>query len=285
MDGPGGGVLAKQRALRAAQHFDMFDIDKIERRRCWPRMINLVDIEADAGLQTIVGLTDADDTAAKAANGDGRVARIGRAIGQAGHQQAELPCVDRVTAFDQVAINNRNGCRHSLRIFKTAARGDQDFGYTPDAIACDFGADRAVWDPHRDQQRGSDNQIHTPLRLTSRAWIQRDWAAGQPLSRTVHSPPAWPAGSGPARRHQALKMRGVSQIRDPGSGGVEGGLRACEALVQEATTFADLRRRMVAPIRPKPAISMAQLAGSGTALGSPIPGRLVTPPSRTWRTS
>jgi hypothetical protein len=49
-------VLSEKGTLRAAQDFDALDIDEVESPCCRARMIDLVDIEADARLQAVIGL-------------------------------------------------------------------------------------------------------------------------------------------------------------------------------------------------------------------------------------
>ncbi len=58
VDGAGGRVLAVQRALRTAQHFDLLDIEEVERRRGAARVVDLVDVEADALLDAVVRETE-----------------------------------------------------------------------------------------------------------------------------------------------------------------------------------------------------------------------------------
>ena len=70
-----GGVLAEQRALRSAQHFDPLDVEEVERRRRRPRVEDAVDVEADARLDAVVGQPE---RRAEAADVDRRVARVGR---------------------------------------------------------------------------------------------------------------------------------------------------------------------------------------------------------------
>src|SRR5882672_1644821 len=48
------GVLTEQCPLRTAQHLDPFDIYEIERRGGRAAHIDLIDVEADAGLETVI---------------------------------------------------------------------------------------------------------------------------------------------------------------------------------------------------------------------------------------
>ncbi len=71
LDGAGDGVLAVQRALRPAQHFDALHIVNIEQRTLRTRDINIIDVNANARFeapQRIV-LSDAADVCVDGAAG------------------------------------------------------------------------------------------------------------------------------------------------------------------------------------------------------------------------
>jgi hypothetical protein len=55
VDRAGGGVLAVERALRAAQHLDLLDVEEVEHCRGGPREIDIVHVDADALLEPVVG--------------------------------------------------------------------------------------------------------------------------------------------------------------------------------------------------------------------------------------
>ena len=60
-DGAADGVLAVERALRSAQHFDARDVVDVEQRALRPGDVDVVDVEADAGIDAPqrIGLADA----------------------------------------------------------------------------------------------------------------------------------------------------------------------------------------------------------------------------------
>jgi hypothetical protein len=55
VDRAGGGVFAVKRALGAAQNLHPVDVQEVERRRRDPAVIDLVDINADALFDAVVG--------------------------------------------------------------------------------------------------------------------------------------------------------------------------------------------------------------------------------------
>ena len=70
-DRAGDGVLPVQRALRAAQYLEVLHIDHVEQRSLRPRHIDIVDVHADARLESPqrVALTDAADIDVDGAGG------------------------------------------------------------------------------------------------------------------------------------------------------------------------------------------------------------------------
>ncbi len=115
VDRAGRGVLAVQRALRAAQDFDLLDIEEVERRGGAASVINLVDVDADARLDAVVGEAE---WRAEAANVHAGVARI---TGIELHRRLQLrqPAdVEGAGRFDRVRIQHRDRQRHVLhRLF------------------------------------------------------------------------------------------------------------------------------------------------------------------------
>ncbi len=59
------------------RRLDLVDVEEVERRSRGPAVVDLIDVEADPGLKAIVGLGDGDHAAAEAADGKGRVPRMG----------------------------------------------------------------------------------------------------------------------------------------------------------------------------------------------------------------
>src|SRR5690606_30078257 len=51
LDRAAGGVLAVQRALRAAQHFHLGDVEQGEQRAVDARVVDVVDVHAHAGVE------------------------------------------------------------------------------------------------------------------------------------------------------------------------------------------------------------------------------------------
>ena len=112
VDGAGRRVLAEERALRSAQHFDPLDVEEVERRRGGTGVEDAVDVEADARLDAVVGeperRTEAPDL-------DRRVARIGRVELHRRNQFLQPVHVERADALDQGAVDHRDRNRHFLR--------------------------------------------------------------------------------------------------------------------------------------------------------------------------
>ncbi len=69
-------ILAEQRPLRPAQFLDLLDVGEVEGGGGGAGVIDLVDVEADAGLQPVVQLADLNDAGAKPADRDRGVARL-----------------------------------------------------------------------------------------------------------------------------------------------------------------------------------------------------------------
>ena len=127
-DGAGGGVLAEERALRAAQHGDLVDVGKVEGGGGGAAVPDAIDIEADAGFEAVIGLADGDDAAAEAADGEAGVARVGRAVVEGGDEQGELPGVDGVAGVEKAAGDGGQRDGDALGGFVAQAGGDDDFG-------------------------------------------------------------------------------------------------------------------------------------------------------------
>ena len=168
-DGAGRGVLAEQRALWPAQDFDPLHIAKVERRRRRPRMIDAIDIEPHAGFQPVVGLADRHHARSQAADGEGRVARVRRGIGQRRHQRGECLGVDRQRPIEPRAIDHAERGRHGLRRFGALARRHDDIARRAQGIRA------------RGRNAGGIGRISLGRACQAKAGCQRQ-AAG-------HSPP------------------------------------------------------------------------------------------------
>ncbi len=128
VDGAGRGVLAEQRALRAAQHFDLLQVDQVELRLAGPAVIDVVDIEADALFQAVIGQ---GDITAQAANADIGVARVEGQGLDAGHQLFQLVQAKGAAGLDLSGAQRRDGYGDALDVFAAAAGGDHDLdGFT-----------------------------------------------------------------------------------------------------------------------------------------------------------
>ena len=118
-----GGVLAEQRPLRAAQHLDLLQVDQVELRLAGAPIIDVVDIEADAVLQPVIGQRD---IAAKAADIDIGVARVEAEHLQAGHDLLDLGQRIIARGLQRFGADDGQRDRHILRAFVAAAGGHDD---------------------------------------------------------------------------------------------------------------------------------------------------------------
>ena len=118
-----GGVLAEECSLRSAQHFDLFDVEEIERRGCGARVEDAVDVETDARLDAVVGQAE---WCPQTADVDRRVARIGRVELNGRQHLLQAIHVEGTRVRDQIASHDRHGNRHFLRDLFDPTRGDND---------------------------------------------------------------------------------------------------------------------------------------------------------------
>ena len=123
VDGAGGGVLAEQRPLRAAQHLDPLDVEEVERRGSRARVEDAVDVKADARFDPVVGQPE---RRAESANVDRRVPRVGRVELHRRDQLLQPVHVERAGVRDQVAAHDGHRNWHLLRDLLDAAGGDDD---------------------------------------------------------------------------------------------------------------------------------------------------------------
>ena len=124
-------VAAVERALRPAQHLDPLDVEDVEHRRLRARDIDVVDIEADAGLEAPerVLLADAADEADQGRVGAAR--DLQRSVRRALHHRGE---VDRALVLERLAVERGDRDRHVLQALRAAAGGDDDIGVARSAL-------------------------------------------------------------------------------------------------------------------------------------------------------
>ena len=126
--GTGGGVLAEQRALRAAQDLDALDVEQIAERLPRTAPIDAVDESAHGGLEAdvVAGRADAAD-AQRAARRRG-VARIDVNAGRDLREVFDLVDAPR---FELVALERADRDRNFLDVRVALGRGDDDFFDAP----------------------------------------------------------------------------------------------------------------------------------------------------------
>ncbi len=86
-------------------------------------MVDLIDIEADAGLQAVVGLGDRHHAGPQAADRQRGVPRIWRIVVHARDQLDELGQVVGRSDLERLLRDHRQRGRHGLRLLPTQARG------------------------------------------------------------------------------------------------------------------------------------------------------------------
>ena len=111
---PVGSVLAEQRALRSAQHFDALDVGEVERRGRRTAVIDLIDVEADARLYTVVRRADRERVRAEAPDRVGGVSRVCGVVVERRHELGELLRVDGVRAIQCFTVHYRSSHRNRL---------------------------------------------------------------------------------------------------------------------------------------------------------------------------
>ena len=121
VDRPGGGVLAVKRPLGTAQDFDLGDVEEVERGGGDARVIDVVDIDADALVEAIVGQPERHTDAADI---HGRVARVRAEKVQRGSELLQSPDVESAGVIDLLAADDGNRQGNVLRGFEPAPRAD-----------------------------------------------------------------------------------------------------------------------------------------------------------------
>ena len=123
VDGASGRVLAEQRALWSAQHFDLRHVEEVEGGGRRASVEDPVDVEADARLDAVVR---EPERRPDAADRHRRVARIRRVELHGRDQLLHAVHVEGAGALDQRAAQHRHRDRHFLHHLFDAARGDDD---------------------------------------------------------------------------------------------------------------------------------------------------------------
>ncbi len=119
-------VLAEERALRSAQHFDLRDVEEVERRSGRARVEHAVDVETDARLDAVVGQAE---RRAHAADGHRRVARVGRVELDGRDQLLHAIHVEGAGTLHELATQHRHGDRHFLNgLLDATGRHDHTLG-------------------------------------------------------------------------------------------------------------------------------------------------------------
>jgi hypothetical protein len=123
LDRAADGVLAVQRALRAAQHFDPLHVEHVQQRTLRAGDVDVVQIDADAGVDAPerIGLAHAADVGSDRAGGTAR--GIDREIG---HEGIEVADVLHVELVERVGGVGGDGHRHVGDRLFALARGDGD---------------------------------------------------------------------------------------------------------------------------------------------------------------
>ena len=123
LDGAADGVAAVERALRAAQHFDAADVEDVEHRTLRASDIDVVNIEAHAGLEApqrilLADAADEGDQRRVRTTGD-LDRRVRRLLLQGGD-------VAGTRALETFGAQGRHRDRHIFQGFVAAACGDDD---------------------------------------------------------------------------------------------------------------------------------------------------------------
>ncbi|MNJ30382.1 hypothetical protein D3C77_249800 [compost metagenome] len=169
-DGAADGVAAVQGALRAAQDLDALDVEDVQHRRLRAGDIDVVHIEADAGLEAPqrVLLAHAAD------EGDqGRVRPARRLQRQAGGGAGQFGDVRRAFLLQLFGREGRDGHRHVLERFVAAAGADDDVvnggGLLPGRSGLDLGLSRRGHHAKGGarQQGGLHESVHLDPNLVS----------------------------------------------------------------------------------------------------------------------
>ncbi len=117
----GGGVLAEQGPLGAAQHLHRLHVGEVEHRLARAAQVDLVQVDADRRLQPVIVdryvVPQPPDV-------DAGVARVGHRDRQAGRQLLEVAHVEGAAILERGAAEGGDGDRHGLGVLLTPTRGD-----------------------------------------------------------------------------------------------------------------------------------------------------------------
>jgi outer membrane cobalamin receptor len=123
-DGAADGVASCQRPLRSAQHLDAVEVEKVEQVARDRRVVDVVDVDADAGLdgRVEVRLTDA------ANERDERATERGArgAQGNVRSLRGDLREIRLAARIEHVRVDGRDGDRRVLHVGRAELCGDDD---------------------------------------------------------------------------------------------------------------------------------------------------------------
>ncbi|MDZ4366630.1 MAG: hypothetical protein U0987_06330 [Afipia sp.] len=127
--------------MRPAQHFNLIDVEKVERGCRNARVIDVIDIYADALLEPVAGqakgYTDAADI-------NGSVARVRRIDLQRRGELLQLHNIEIACGLDRIAPDDRDCDGDFLRRLLPTAGGDDDDIAAAD-IVIDLRSGRGGW--------------------------------------------------------------------------------------------------------------------------------------------
>ncbi|CAI8760338.1 hypothetical protein EMIT0196P_150106 [Pseudomonas chlororaphis] len=118
VDHPGGGVLAEQRALGTAQHFQLLDVHQVEHRHARPSQVDVVDVQPDAAFQAIAGRV-----VAQAADRHAGLARVHVGDVDARHQLLQILDAIDPLALQGLATDHAHRRRYVLGALLATPRG------------------------------------------------------------------------------------------------------------------------------------------------------------------
>ena len=122
--GAADGVLAEQRALRAAQHLDPFEVEQVEHGALRPADVDVVDIDGDAGLerQNVVAETHAANE-----RGHGRAPTGAQGLNHGiRHEVADVRDIREVALLEAGRRDRRDRDGGGLQLLLSELRGDDD---------------------------------------------------------------------------------------------------------------------------------------------------------------
>ncbi|MNQ79182.1 hypothetical protein D3C85_941160 [compost metagenome] len=166
LDRAADGVAAVQGALRSAQDFQTLDVEDVQHRALRAGHIDVVDIEADAGLEAPqrILLADAADEAGQ--GGVGAARNLDRGVRGLLLQGGD---VGGAGLFQTLAADGGDGDRHVLQRFFAAARRDDDVVDAGSLLGLRLlGEGRGRAKRGRDEDAGHQRQTQLSCRSHSR---------------------------------------------------------------------------------------------------------------------